>query len=870
MSWFKDIPLLWTRAETRRAHELLAGAMPRWGQIVQLAKEAGLLEAQLRPGRSASEGLRNTLDDAAAAGLLGTLLDRFLEKNEFRGVHPLLKATFAPGPPACVVAPYHALTPGPDAPGFRLLLSRHGIVPMAGREALLREFRDWCEGGGLRVRLITGQAGQGKSRFLRELCRLQSEGKWTAGLLKRGTVEQACAVVAEGRPCLFGLDSAETWGDELVSLLGALHTVAKDDAPLRVVLIARTAAEWWDALPARLTEVEALDPDDLVIPLREPDEDVTEMWKTAVAAFSKARGRDGIPAAPTPALELLKEWLGQGLLVLHIAAMLASEGELPIGGRSEVRLVDHLVEREMVLWRAVAMTRIGNLPNLDMVLLKAAAVGTLAGRLEGQSVARDFLVGIPGLSGIQPHVLDGIARVFRELYPDVHDAHLALPPIRPDLVGERIVERVAASDQTVVLALFAPQEPLYAECATRVLGRVATRRGGAALSALVSAAQARTATALRAWLTVAQTEAWSIALARAIEKAFGELHQLEPDEAFLLCGTIPSGSLVLSGISVALATRACGNGLRAEQAFSEETAKRAHKLVLCKVANGDKQAALQMQRRVLAALDEGSADDRECRRALASALTTMVALLIDTGDANEIKSVAKRAVSFNREYSEEGGPGLENYSTSLGNLATAHLRLKSYKKAISASRRAIKIRAIVASEDPPRYEAGFAHCCHNLGGLLGEAGASLLSNAATATDGRKLLREAWTYVSRSVEIRERLFEARPDLYQARLASSLTGRARWYGTVGRGPDALADVERALALWRPLFELRPAAVGVEMANTLFVRAKALAAAGKAEASRTAAEEARSLLSKFSADGPAFREFRSVVGGLADGTE
>jgi hypothetical protein len=137
--------------------------------------------------------------------LLPRLRDRLVEK---RNSVPL------PRQPAWLEAPYQDLPVGDRSiPGFRLLRAEHGVVRMAGREAMLEEFAAWCEQPGLAIRLVTAPGGHGKTRLLRELCKQWIAQGWTAGLLRRSADHAGLLGTANaGRPMLLAIDYAETWG----------------------------------------------------------------------------------------------------------------------------------------------------------------------------------------------------------------------------------------------------------------------------------------------------------------------------------------------------------------------------------------------------------------------------------------------------------------------------------------------------------------------------------------------------------------------------------------------------------------------------------------------------------------------------------
>lgn len=128
-----------------------------------------------------------------------------------------------------------------------LLDPRRGLVGFIGRERELSGLLDWCEDGRTRgLRLVTGPGGVGKTRLSVELCaRLEPRGwRW----VRAGDGQEASALAAARREwpgrVLLVVDYAET----RIGLGELLRAVAADAGPVRVLLLARSAGEWWDRL----------------------------------------------------------------------------------------------------------------------------------------------------------------------------------------------------------------------------------------------------------------------------------------------------------------------------------------------------------------------------------------------------------------------------------------------------------------------------------------------------------------------------------------------------------------------------------------------------------------------------------------------
>ena len=142
------------------------------------------------------------------------------------------------------------------------------------------------------MRLVTGDGGAGKTRLALRLGEELAANGWQPLWVPRGSEREAVgAVHAIGQPCVLVVDYAETRSD----LVGLLDDVAADqDGPdMRVVLLARSAGEWWQQLLASAEERTAA--------LLEADAPVTlgpvraaggpqELFDDAVTAFAQEMG----------------------------------------------------------------------------------------------------------------------------------------------------------------------------------------------------------------------------------------------------------------------------------------------------------------------------------------------------------------------------------------------------------------------------------------------------------------------------------------------------------------------------------------------------------------------------------------------------
>jgi hypothetical protein len=155
-----------------------------------------------------------------------------------------------------------------------LLQAPYEVVGYIDVSDVQTQFFDWCTQPGRAAagRLIYGPGGLGKTRLMVSLAaRLRNEQGWTAGFLDRPrdssepALKQRWQAIeqlihhGDDHGLLIVVDYAEARQDEVRALARCLCERPDTDArPVRLVLLARSAGEWWTTLHADTPDIQRM------------------------------------------------------------------------------------------------------------------------------------------------------------------------------------------------------------------------------------------------------------------------------------------------------------------------------------------------------------------------------------------------------------------------------------------------------------------------------------------------------------------------------------------------------------------------------------------------------------------------------------
>ena len=352
---------------------------------------------------------------------------------------------------------------GVESP-LRLIRADYDVVPFQDRDELT-VLDDCCraalERPAVKVAVVHGVGGSGKTRLAVELAAQLGGQGWYAGLLRPGGGEADIAwLAAVASPLFVVVDYAETRSEQLRWLFGALRHRA--DLPTVVILTARSTL-WWDQLAEELAN-DAV-PYRLVrqIALERRHGDSGRVFRAAFRAFSAA------PAAP-PGMTAGPRWTTLDFVLL---AWLAAndDGELP---QTRSELYRAAMRHEYSYWRRTYGGTDDALPERS-VFHEAAVCLTLLSAVGSRAGA---LLGAVAELGRDGAALNRMSRTLKTCIGEP-DGRLAL---RPDPVADQLTVDVLSASSGLLGTLL----PLINDD-ERVALAVSLNRAGAADEALATA-----------------------------------------------------------------------------------------------------------------------------------------------------------------------------------------------------------------------------------------------------------------------------------------------------------------------------------------------------------------------------------------------
>ncbi|MDD3482636.1 tetratricopeptide repeat protein [Azovibrio restrictus] len=733
-----------------------------------------------------------------------------------------------------------------------LLQAASAVVPFdPARQPLLDRLIAWAENADYPIKLstYTGPGGTGKTRLALEAARhlggLGWQTFWLSSDKPADWLAQWQQHWRSGQATFLVVDYAETRGDEIRDLLvAAMAGLEKQGgAQLRLVLLARNADSWWQALCeqaaiAPLLTGPATAPPQLIPPLQ--DEVAREAaFRSALQAFAAAQGM-ALPANHYQ--PPLADTLYQRPLYLQLAALAALEGRAPA---SAATLLEAQLNREWGYWRRGP----GRQHGLREEWASALALFALCGGCPNWQTAVDWL------ADLAPASASGLAQALAETYPAGGGA---IAPLQPDLLAELLLHQCLLEERGKTLLGTALRRAPRA--ALTFLGRfcaegngrqpLAEAEGGALVAALAEAWPSLGQMAvdvahenppgLGKWLV----RAWK-KMAGGSQKALSKRLEL------------PRYSVCLLELAVDVARARLGSAGE----YPEQRAKALNNLAVCLSELGDaasRAEALEYAREAVKTY-RGLADSQPSAYLpdLAMSLNNLAAQLSAQGDAAsraEALGYAREAVSIRRKLADsQPSAYLPDLAMSLNNLAaqlSAQGDAASRAEALGYAREAVSIRRKLADSQPSAYLPDLAMSLNTLANRLSEQG-DAVSRA-----------EALGYAREAVKTYRGLAESQPSAYLPYLAGSLNNLAVWLAAQGNAAsraEALEVARESVSIRKKLADSQPSAYLPDLAGSLNNLANRLSEQGdvalRAEALEYAREAVRSFVLLYSSMPDAF---------------
>ena len=670
-------------------------------------------------------------------------------------------------------------------------------IELVGREAELAGLRCWLKSEPpVSVRVLTGEAGLGKTRLALELAEEAAECGWRAGFLTRQNLmrflkQTNLAAWGWNAPVLAVVDYASASASDLNAWLLQLvdHRIwngarTRPDRPLRLLLLERHAtpgAGWWTETfrgGDGASPEEMLDPREPVA-LRRTDE-------------------------PEQRLEILKQTLTR------------------LGG-------DLTLPEDADFERRVAELTWGGVPLLLMMAAVTAARENFGAALALSSDNLALNIAKNELSRIRKVVRGN--HVKRVLAPLV-DHVVAVATLRQGLSIEAALDVIETEAAALGYALPHGPEPLREALATAL---PAANRGVAAIEpdmigeALLLAAWG---TDRRAGVPAAQKDG----ALPAIRRAHGASPAAVMETIIRTCQDylIHGHHDPLDWLRLIFEERTGGPALiELANAMPEATVQ------LRELALEVSQSAADLMER----LAREHTEDAEVRAAYAGHLNDLSNRLFEAGQRNKALEAARKAVTLHRALAAQRSDAFRHaLAVSLNSLSNCLSAVGRGSEALHAARESADIRRALADERPDAFRHLLAGSLNNLSNRLSEIGQR---------------EEALDAAEQSVGLSRTLEAEQPDAFRHLLATSLNSLSNHLSAVGQREEALVAAREAVELRRALAAERPDAFRQALATSLIVLSNRLSEVGCRDRALDAITNAVAIYCKLAAEHPdAFR--------------
>ena len=369
-----------------------------------------------------------------------------------------------------LIDPKHkALAPDPrEISPTELLQAKFGVVPYRDVTGMAVDLLGWCIDGSRQIagRLVHGQGGLGKTRLLIEVAATLRERGWIAGFLDRPhervevTLKQRWQALDQLIDCgddsglLIVMDYGESRQDEVTRLAQRLADCTADTRPIRLVLLTRSAGDWWTRLVDEQPELERVfrgrggHPDIIALPGIAAGQQRLELFAASRRAFASVLAAHGY-VAPTgePRPERLRRIDNDAgyarPLAVQMEALLWLASAAP---ETSATGVDVLLRRVLGLEREHWKKLLGALDEeRTRDVERGVAQITVVQGVPSRASAEQLLMA-DGFYGDERRARVAVDSVVRNLSRVYGTADGGIAHLEPDLIGEHHVATVADTE----------------------------------------------------------------------------------------------------------------------------------------------------------------------------------------------------------------------------------------------------------------------------------------------------------------------------------------------------------------------------------------------------------------------------------------
>jgi len=699
----------------------------------------------------------------------------------------------------------------------------------------LAQLHEWChDPAWSATRLVVGTGGQGKTRLARHLAAQLAADGWATVMLAESAGPDDVAVLGEvAVPTLVIVDYAEGRTHQLDALVQAL---ARAEAKVRLLLLARTAGAWRTERVDPLPHLAVLADDRIVLelgPVEPTPEGRGRAWEQALVTLaSQLEDLDGYRdiAWTTLAAQLTTPTLDGDryrtilAVQMHALAALLQAGD-PIS-TADGEAQDVLLAHESRYWSRVAKRF--EIPLTPATRQCLVATATLWSATDGHD-ARQVLTAI--LPTADRDALSNTADWLATLYQDNERYWSGL---QPDLLAEHLIGTVLGPNgrcPTLITDTISGASTAQMEHGLTLLGRAHPHYPHLTQTitdAVLSAGTPGGAAAITVAPRLAHPQPLLTALERLIQTA--DLPTLQA-----LNSALPHYSMLLTPISLNLTTALVT--LLREAAKSNrdanlpDLARSVHNLASRLAETGQRteglitaQEAVDLRRELVTLNRDAYLPD------LAGSVNNLAVRLGEAGQRTEALTTAHDAVGLYRELTALNRDAyLPDLAKSLNNLARYLAEAGQRTEALTTAHDAVKLRRELVMLNRDAYLPDLAIPLNNLANYLAEAGQRT---------------EALTTAQEALDLRRELVALNRDAYLPDLALSLNNLAHQLSEAGQRTEALTTAHDAVKLRRELVTLNRDAYLPDLASSVNDLANYLAEAGQRTEALTTAHDAVKL--------------------------